>query len=48
MGKTLVFALFLGLVFPLSATADSLAIFQGGSVSSPCRAAWGRRRPRPS
>jgi len=30
MGKALVFALFLGLVFPLSATADSLAKFQGG------------------
>jgi hypothetical protein len=30
MRKALVFALFLGLVFPLSATADSLAKFQGG------------------
>jgi len=30
MRKALVFALFLGLAFPLSATADSLAKFQGG------------------
>jgi hypothetical protein len=30
MRKALVLALFLGLVFPLSATADSLAKFQGG------------------
>src|SRR5262245_62351804 len=30
MRKALVFALFLGLAFPLSATADSLAKFKGG------------------
>ena len=30
MGKALIFTLFLGLVLPLSATADSLAKFQGG------------------
>jgi len=45
MKKTLVFALFLGVIFPLSATADSLAKFEGGIGVIPVSSAAGAQNP---